>query len=1641
MKKTTSLLGIFLIICLNSVFAYEGTNPLKCLDASLTSELPNSIDLYLKWNTDVSCQENSSEKTKTSIHSTSDIVDGECIRVCENSSVIYTIIGDTSYITSASWQITGGSINSQSSTTCNVSWGSAINPQGYVSVTCTLSDGTEKTIELCIEKIDAPKALFTVAGAPVICMENETIFDNLSSPSDGNSVLYYYWDFGDGNSSTEFEPTHQYTAAGIYYVILTVTNGCGCSSTYKYEIQVSNGISSIDCPSVVCEGQQATYTISNYAGQCSYNWTVNGGTLISSNNGSATILWDNVGSSGYGTVNIASSCTNCISTIEVPVVTSVGSIVGDTVLCTDEQATFSLPQWPTTEYNWSIISSTGAYLVYTNQRNEIIVNTVNSGQITLNCSYNNTLLGCGGSATITLEVLKKAEISGLEEVCQNTSTTYSALYGTSAITPSSWSLSTPTGTTITGSGSSFTYSFPTSGTYVLSIISSNYCSDPIYINVKASPNAPTAIIGEDEVCPDISETYSVTVPSGLTAHWSVTNGSILGSDTGSEITAVFDSNYSSYEVNVWYEKEGCSSSVLTLPIAKDVPTLSISGPINTCGSSTQTYTTPLLDDVDSYEWSIDATSSGSIIAGQNTNSVQVLWNNPSTNPSNADVKLIVRKCNVDYNYILPVTIVESPEVTINTVGNITDVCADETVNFTISHTGSANITSVDWDFAGTYETSTSGSQDHTFLQPTGGSVQQTITATVYFDQGCLPATATYNMIVSPSPVITISPEQNYNYCANNSDSTYTVNIQSGFGATTNITWYYSTSESYTGTILTGNTDTIDLSGAATGYYYAVVTNEYQCTAYTDFIRVYCSNQPGCVANETITASVTQQGCGSFLINYTASGNPVSVGIPVNSDLYDYVVTNTSTYAEIEDAPAGQYAVSITAIYLINGQYCSINETVIIDNPYVPGIKYNVTCGTNGDYEVQLLDFSEVYNPIGVDNFSFTFDGGSNWYAATNVSTNPQYNVTLSPGIYHIGVKLETSGYSTCTAFDELVLPDMSTFDMEIVGKCMKEPIYFYPTGVPSGSSFTYLWTFPYATNSLESTAYTFDTDGTYQVTLKVTNEFGCYTEITKILTVVDPDLDGYLAISPIENCEGSNVDITFINSATMPTEYSWYKDDLDNFIQTTQTNTITVNSSGHYFVYVTSNESCTSYAIPAIDINQVPIPETPVIKGPDAVCLGEDVELSVSASSNLTYYWSINGTLQSSWTGLTEVTDTPTVAGTYTYSVIAEVTSALGTTCTSDAGVWEVTVDAPLTPPIITYTLITCDPYMVKVNVTNVDSGAQYYWSNGDTGSDTTVYHDGPLEVRVEKNSCSATSQIDLPIDVEALAWIVPTGCVELCDSISEDAYLIGPLGSYHNWQWDVDYQPAGNSGIGTVGEQIDFSYGQSPNIFQLTINNEGCDYTMGELDLSRVDCSKCEHEYSTKLIKTFCEYINGDYVIKVEYNVYSTSPYTTTIQFSVDPSSAGYTGNSTITLSPYGSSNGYFYYFPASGTAGTTVSFIGQITGEPHPCIFKSITIEVPECGDNKRIALSTDTTLEEKLIAAPNPAHQSTSVYYYTPAENTLSLIVTNLSGQTVAKIALPNNEGVHELNCSDWNSGTYIISLHQNGNTIKSIKFVVK
>ncbi len=66
------------------------------------------------------------------------------------------------------------------------------------------------------------------------CLPYTAIFDNTTIAGET-----WLWDFGDGTTSTDFEPTHLYTLPGPYTITLTATNPNTCNITSNYQFTIN----------------------------------------------------------------------------------------------------------------------------------------------------------------------------------------------------------------------------------------------------------------------------------------------------------------------------------------------------------------------------------------------------------------------------------------------------------------------------------------------------------------------------------------------------------------------------------------------------------------------------------------------------------------------------------------------------------------------------------------------------------------------------------------------------------------------------------------------------------------------------------------------------------------------------------------------------------------------------------------------------------------------------------------------------------------------------------------------------------------------------------------------------------------------------------------------------------------------------------------------------------------------------------------------------------------------------------------------------------------------------------------------------------------------------------------------------------
>jgi len=107
------------------------------------------------------------------------------------------------------------------------------NFNGTDSFTYLANDGIENsnlaTVTITVNPVnDAPTA--DANGPYTGTVEISLQFDGSSSNDEDGTIISYDWEFGDGSSGSGPNPTHIYAAAGVFNVVLTVTDDGGATS-------------------------------------------------------------------------------------------------------------------------------------------------------------------------------------------------------------------------------------------------------------------------------------------------------------------------------------------------------------------------------------------------------------------------------------------------------------------------------------------------------------------------------------------------------------------------------------------------------------------------------------------------------------------------------------------------------------------------------------------------------------------------------------------------------------------------------------------------------------------------------------------------------------------------------------------------------------------------------------------------------------------------------------------------------------------------------------------------------------------------------------------------------------------------------------------------------------------------------------------------------------------------------------------------------------------------------------------------------------------------------------------------------------------------------------------------------------------
>lgn len=268
---------------------------------------------------------------------------------------------------------------------------------------------------------------------PYVCLPNPVVFTNNSV--NGN---FFYWDFGDGDTSTLENTSHVYPGPGTYLVTLIVsdTNGCFSTDSSQFYVNIGDFQAQVDAiPGPICPGD--SYQL-NATGGSVYEWSpaqfLDDPTIA---NPTATLF-----QTTDFTVIVADSCGTDTISVTVPVFNDNSSISPDTSVCIGNNAFLSATGGGT--YTWS----PATYL-----NDPSIANPISTPDQAITYDVEITSPnGCVFNESVTVTVFYDPPQPVMPDsvyVCEGTSTTINVSGGDSYYWTPNININTQTGPTVT----------------------------------------------------------------------------------------------------------------------------------------------------------------------------------------------------------------------------------------------------------------------------------------------------------------------------------------------------------------------------------------------------------------------------------------------------------------------------------------------------------------------------------------------------------------------------------------------------------------------------------------------------------------------------------------------------------------------------------------------------------------------------------------------------------------------------------------------------------------------------------------------------------------------------------------------------------------------------------------------------------------------------------------------------------------------------------------------------------------------------------------------------------------------------------------------------------------------------------------
>ncbi len=813
---------------------------------------------------------------------------------------------------------------------------------GTYMVTATTAHGCESNTSVSVTVNPLPDISFT--GNTTTCAGTPTTIT-------ASGGVAYAWSNGvTGNVLNTSTP-------GVYYV--TASNMQSCTKRDSVIITVNpNPVVEIMGDNYVCEGHFATLTA---IGATTYQWSnqTTGASISVSPNNTTTYTV-----TGFNANGCHSSATKVLTVEALPQV----SITGIKNICAGQTTTLTAVGG--SNYVWNTGDSVSEIVVSPSSSQTYAVSATNS-------------YGCMASAvaSVTVNSLPTITFNGNTTICQGNIASITATGGINYL----WS---------TGAQTS-TINVNASGTYVVTAVNAQNCSNTDSVIVNVNPNPQVQVSGNNHLC---ANSVAILTASGANTYvWNT-------GETSASISISPAVNTDYYVVGT--DTNGCSATVHKMVNVEALPTLQILGSTTICqGQSTVLTATG----GSTYVWSNGSTSQDIAVFPNYTTTYAVTAYNSFGCSSTASATVTVNML---------------PSVFFN--GN-TSFCQGQ--SSTISVTG-----------GNSYHWST-GSTNNSITVSTPGVYRVSVTNSLNCQR-----TDSVNVVVWNNPEVTVSGlglicegdatdltasgAQTYSW--NTGETSSMITVMPTGTTTYSVIGYDANGCSSTASkvvnveaspdalisgvlsICHGESTTLSAS-AASAYLWSNGATTQQITASAFGIyTVTVTSANGCQASASVT--VTDHPMPNFTLNgvNVLCENTTAV-LSVTGD-YSYLWSTGSTDTQITISNAGVYSVTAT-----NDYGCSSSSSISVAQLVVPTLAItgvNELCQGDTTVLVASTDAGQFLWSTGAttqsvevvpDNstYSVTVTGANGCVASAEhtILTHPTYNISVS------GTICEHQGYT------------------------------------------------------------------------------------------------------------------------------------------------------------------------------------------------------------------------------------------------------------------------------------------------------------------------------------------------------------------------------------------------------------------------------------------------------------------------------------------------------------------------------------------------------------------------------------------------------------------------------------------------------